>query len=417
MTRLRSPSSSTSGPPSGAPPDRRASTVFALKIALTVCTITACALAVPNMVFGASGSAAQQPPSDSTTQQEPVAAAARPDNESPSEGSLLFTLPWGSGEGEVGLARPVEGLTRGPEALAVAGDGRMAVLDSVNRRVLFLDGRGQCVDAAEVPLAEPRFLAVDDERLYVLDCDADRLLVTMDWSGATVATAALPELPDVVTGLFATSEGACVEVIHNEAFLVAGTLQAAATAVPTETAAERSAKITPASLHRLTGRPIGHDIYEVMEMAFTPDTGARLTFYDVDKDTLVAKQWAHFAQPLAPGHELEHLVSVDGDGDGGLIVGARILDRGPKAQRRASLALTRLASDGHGRAGLHAPVGVKASDVLLLGDSSYAYLGRPYVVAPDGRILQPLGSDGGYSVFVHSFGHEESSDRPMEVQP
>ena len=60
----------------------------------------------------------------------------------PSVGVHLVTLPWGSGPGAVGLARPLDGLARGPEALAVAPDGRIAILDSVNRRVVTLDSSG-----------------------------------------------------------------------------------------------------------------------------------------------------------------------------------------------------------------------------------------------------------------------------------
>ncbi len=379
MTRLRSPSATSAGAPRGAPPERRPSTVLALKIALGVCTIAACALAVPNMVFGAGES------------------GPRPDGRPPSESSPLFTLPWGDGEGQVGLLRPVEGLTRGPEALAAAADGRMAVLDSVNRRIVFLDRLGEYVGTAEVPLAEPRFLAVDDERVYVLDCDADRLLVTMDWSGVVLATMPVPEFPDLITGLFATSEGACVEVAHDVVLLMDG--------------ARRS------SSRGLAGRPVGHALDEVVELAFAPGAEARLTVYSVDKSTLTGRQRAHFAQPLAPGYELEHVVSVDGDGNGGLIVGARISDRGAGAERRASLVLTRLAAGRNGQGGLHAPVDVGASDVLLLADSSYAYLGQPYVVTPGGRVLQPIGSDAGYSVFVHSFDRAGSPGRIMEVQP
>ena len=59
------------------------------------------------------------PPSGTLAEEQPAAL--------PSAGSVLVTLPWGSGEGQVGLMRVDEGLTRGPEALAVAPDGRIAV--------------------------------------------------------------------------------------------------------------------------------------------------------------------------------------------------------------------------------------------------------------------------------------------------
>ena len=139
-----------------------------------------------------------------------------------SAGSLLVTLPWGSGEGQVGLARPVEGLTRGPEALAVAPDGRIAVLDSVNRRVLFLDaarpGDGYGSGAARrAALPRRRRRPALRARLRRRPAAGHaRLERRRLWHAGRC-----PNLPDVVTGLFATSRGPCVEVAHDSVFLVA----------------------------------------------------------------------------------------------------------------------------------------------------------------------------------------------------
>jgi len=38
-------------------------------------------------------------------------------------------------------------------------------------------------------------------------------------------------------------------------------------------------------------------------------------------------------------------------------------------------------------------------------------VGQPYVVAPDGRVLQPVAGEDGYSIIVHAFPEAE------EVQP
>jgi hypothetical protein len=48
---------------------------------------------------------------------------------------------------------------------------------------------------------------------------------------------------------------------------------------------------------------------------------------------------------------------------------------------------------------------------LTLSDSPFAYLGQPYVVAPDGHIFQPVGSEAGYTIVVYSLPATE------EVQP
>jgi hypothetical protein len=418
MLRSRPPSLPTDGSPrlghllsrTGSPaetrPGRRPATALRLTVAVGLCTLVASAISVPSLVLGAEGSGAQN-----------AAAAVQRHSDAPSTGMLLVTLPWGDGAGQVGLVRPVEGLTRGPEALAVAPDGRIAVLDSVNQRVLFLDAEGRCTGCAAVSLAEPRFLAVDDDRLYVLDCDADRQVVTLDWTGAPLSAASLPELPDVVTGLFATPEGPCVEVAHDSSFLVAAPLVASAELESDGSADERGASPAHASLRALAGRPVDPHLDRVVKVSYAPGQKARIRVFTVDKSTLESTERADFKQPLAPGHDLEHLVSVDGDGDGGLIVGARLLDPGPKDDGHASLVLTRLAARKNGARAVDGLAEVRVSDMLLLADSPYAYLGQPYAVAPDGRVLQPIGSDSGYSIFVHTFAAADTSNVATEVQP
>ncbi len=54
------------------------------------------------------------------------------------------------------------------------------------------------------------------------------------------------------------------------------------------------------------------------------------------------------------------------------------------------------------------------TDTLTLSDSPFAYLGQPYVVAPDGRIFQPVGSDAGYAILVHSLPVTAATE---EVRP
>ncbi|MBN1631152.1 MAG: hypothetical protein JW990_15435 [Thermoleophilia bacterium] len=367
---------------------RRPTTVLRLTVAVALCAVVTCAVSVPSLVFGAEGG----PP-----QGRGAPAAASRHSDSPSPGLLLVTLPWGSGEGQVGLVRPAEGLTSGPEALAVAPDGRIAVLDSVNHRVLLLDSQGRDTAAVTISLAEPRFLAVDDERLHILDCDADRQAVTIDWTGAVLDTTPLPDLPDVVTALFATPEGPCVEVAHDSSLLVHPS--------------------THASPRALAGRPVDAHLEQVAKVSYAPGKSARIRIFHVDRGTLASTQKGDFRQSLAPGRDLDHLVSVDGDGHGGLIIGARLLDKGLKDDGDASIILTRLTADKNGSPVLNGPTDVRPGDELLLADQSYAYVGRPYVVAPDGRVLQPVAGDDGYSIFVHSFAGADTADATVEVQP
>ena len=95
-------------------------------------------------------------------------------------------------------------------------------------------------------------------------------------------------------------------------------------------------------------------------------------------------------------------MSIDGDGDGGVIIGARLLDVGAGAAE-ASLVLTRLASTaGRGPATSDgaAASGRRCASVVSRrrppDDSTpsahrfaFAYLGQPYVVAPDGASSSP----------------------------
>jgi hypothetical protein len=239
----------------------------ALAVTLGVCILAASALIVPSLVFGADRPGAL--------------ASAASKLAAPAE-SVLATLPWGSGYGQVGLRQPAEGLTQGPEALAVAPDGRIAVLDSVNQRLVLLDAVANVVGTTPVALAEPRFLAVDNDKLYVLDCDTDRQLVVFAWDGALLRTMALPPLTDVVTGLFATSEGPSVEIAHEDAFLVSEPPQAVAT-VGSNTAglatSQRAAtvahrgKLAPASLRELAGRPLDADLGRVARVTFKARPG------------------------------------------------------------------------------------------------------------------------------------------------
>ena len=380
-----------------------------LMLAIGLCALAASALCVPASAFG-TNAAAKTGAETHARDTDRVSAIEK------SVGTALVTLPWGDGDGQVGLERPAEGLTRGPEALALAPDGRIAVLDSVNKRVMLLDAEGEPTGALATPLAEPRFLAVDDDLLYVLDCDADRQLLTLDWNGVTVDTVTLPELSDVVTGLFATSEGPCVEVAHESVFLVDGTDETATMddqdeeLIGSEIAAAGMDWRERASLRPLAGRPLHSDLSQVVKVTFRPGDGVRVRSFRVDRQSLVPSQTKSFSPPLASGRAVEHLVSVDGDGRGGLIVGARLLDTADSRGSEDSLVLQRMTSAGasHDDGG---------ADTLLLSASSLAYLGQPYVVAPDGRIFQPVASEDGYSILLHTFAGAGTSDETEEVQP
>jgi hypothetical protein len=446
MTRSRPPSRLPGAPRPGGPffggglrgPSpcaiwTKTATHLRLVVAISLCILAGCALFVPGLVLGA------EEPANSLAE-PPALVLETPDTEPPASevaaadvaadaavdataGTLLITLPWGSGDGQVGLRAPAEGLTQGPEALAVAPDGRVAVLDSVNRRVLFLDPAGQVAGSAAVPLTQARFLAVDDERLYVLDCDTDRRLAVLDWSGSSLGFLALPGLPDVVTGLFATVRGPCVEVAHRDTYLVSATGQAGSAAGLATAGSQAQANGTPAkpaqcSLRALAGRPMDRALGWVANVTFSPGQNPRVRSFNVDKADLKPTKTDEASPSVASGRAIEHLVSVDGDGKGGLIIGARLLEPEMRDGRPAYLVLSRLAAAGAGApAGAISDKTAGAMDTMFLVESSFAYLGMPYVVAPDGRVFQPSASDAGYSIYVHAFSGEETGAATREVQP
>ena len=412
MVRLRPPCRSAGAPHRRSVFSRNRVTAPTLVVTLGVCILAAGAFIVPSLVFGAD---------------RPGALASAAVELAASTESVLVTLPWGSGDGQVGLRKPTEGLTQGPEALAVAPDGRIAVLDSVNHRLMLLNAAAAVAGKVSIALREPRFLAVDNDKLYVLDSDADRQLAAFAWDGTLLGTVTLPELTDVVTGLFATCEGPCVEVAHESAFLVGDPAQTVATAGPgaaglvagqrAAAAADRG-KPNPASLRELAGRPLDADLGRVARVTFKPEQGMNIRSREVDKPSLEAGPPLDLTPSLAPGRTIDHLVSVDGDGKGGFIVGARLAEPDVRSGVPRSLTLTRLASSMAGSSTAAAPsVATGPDDVLLLAESSFAYLGQPYVVAPDGRIYQPVGSGAGYSIVVHAFAEGDSATNGQEVQP
>jgi hypothetical protein len=319
-----------------------------------------------------------------------------------SAGRLLVTLPWGDGPGQVGRARAEEGLTRGPEALAVAPDRRIAILDSVNSRLVLLASDGSFTGTFPVDLSQPRFLAVDDELLYVLDADTDRRLVSLDWQGAVAHEADIPVLSDVVTGLFSTDDGPCIEVAHDGAYLVALSDGKGPGKV-----AKRGAL---AALREIPGRPIDRKLEKAAKATFNRERGLNLKSFRVDKKSLRATHTESVSPTPPAGRDIEHVVSLDGDGRGGLIVGARILRQRGGGAGEPSLLVGRL--PGGGENGATAGLLI---DTLMLDDCPFAYLGQPYVVGPDGRVYQPVGSDSGYAIQVHSL--PAAAGAAKEVRP
>ena len=446
MIRKRCPREFGRSHPVGAGPIARvgAPPLIALACALALLGLLLCAFFVPGFVLRAEADSIDPPAQTAPTQPmptqtvptqsappdpgavepapgdpslaepapvEPAGDEPAPVDPAPIEqppGRALATLPWGHGIGQVGLARAQEGLTRGPEALAVAPDGRIAILDTVNLRLVLLAADGSLARNIPVDLSEPRFLAVDDSTIYVLDADADHELLSLNWQGSELRDARMPAFDDVVTGLFATDRGPCLEVAHNDVFLIDFKDDGKKAAV------RRGPGGRPAlaALRVLAGRPVDRDLSKVVKASFKADHGVRLKRAKIDKTNLKELQSQEIAPAFPGGVAVEHLVSMDGDGRGGLLIGARLLSGQGQTKKAPPLVIGRVAGD------LDNPLTVPAmTDVLTLLDSSFAYLGQPYVVAPDGRVFQPVGSEAGYAIMIYTVPSVTFAAPPVEVQP
>ncbi len=303
-----------------------------------------------------------------------------------SYGTLLVRLPWGDGPGQVGLAAPKEGVTRGPEALAVRPDGSVVLLDSVNRRLLVLDPRGTVTATLPVPLASPRFLAVDDERAFVLDADEDHRMVALDAEGHVAEDVSIARADEPVTGLFVRAGRPLLETGHGRV-----------TEVPDAPSRERAAvaggppAAAPVALDSLApaaGRPAaGQWLSARFAPGTTPSVEVRGPTGAIQRRSL----------PLDPALPIEHLVALGGDDRGRVVVGARLLARGPAEERGEPAFLV-----GRWETGARG-ASPNVTDSLLLPESHFAEVGEPFVVAPDGALYQPFPEASGLSILVHRF--------------
>ena len=294
-----------------------------------------------------------------------------------SPGAPLFTLPWGEGPGQVGLLHRPDHESRGPEAFAVAPDGRLAVLDSVNNRILLLTTTGDTSATIALDLAAPRFLAADDNNVFVLDADDDLRLLSYSWQGEPLSDVSVGPFEDPVTALLVSDQGeALIETNHEHV------------AAPPDLGRGRPAG--PGT----RGRPAkaggaGRSLSARM------GPGGRPQVEDSDLGRGQHRGWSVAVR--GRDRMIDHVVSLDSDDRGGVILGVR-LTTVPSDDDTAVAAST----TGTDPASLLLSRLDDPSRTLLLRDGERAYLGPPYVVAPSGLIYQPLATDEGYCMVTHT---------------
>jgi hypothetical protein len=314
------------------------------------------------LVVGATGKAVADTQPGEPVAQDPLASATLelPSQDERSPGRPFAALPWGEGEGEVGLAGAQEGLTRGPEALGVDTRGRVTVLDSVNHRLLLLDSEGRMSAAAPLPLREPRWLAVEDEALYVLDSDADRRLVALDRTGALLFERDVPLPEEPVTAFFARQGRIFVEVLHEAVFEL---LPDGKAAFILREQRGRPADARGAGRIQVTMRPGGPLLLQTAESA---EASVRETRVDMPRP-------------------VEQVLSLDADRQGRVALGFL-------AEGDEDILLARL------------PVAREPVHTLRLENrAGKIHLGPLYHLGADGHVYQPEASEEGYVIRVHEF--------------
>jgi hypothetical protein len=334
-----------------------------------------------------------------------------------SAGRELARLPWGEGSGSVGLREAHEGLTSGPQALAVALDGRVAVLDTINRRVVCLSADGIPEAHLALPLQEPRFLAVTNDRLYVLDADTDRTLVELDWMGRVLAEHRVPDTELPISAIFVDSGTIQIETGHNNMFELtparspgraAGLQEGHAQGRPLPDPARnaRGAAAGAPAARDTTGSPHPDGPPGVRRAA----THARAAYGKGERPvvSLLRDDGSAAADvQIQTQTRIEHLVALAGDSHGGLILGCRLLEEHNsktavgQGGRPPALLLIRFQVPDDSETAFPG-----AGSSLLVADHAFADVGEPLVIAPSGLIYQPLAGPDGYRIIVHDINQE-----------
>lgn len=143
-------------------------------------------------------------------------------------GRVVATFGWGSGEGQLGRERPVEGNPEAPMSLTVDAKGTTWVLDSVNKRLTRVDRAGRLLPSVGLPLQAPQDLALArDGTILVIDRLVDRSIVVLGPDGNLRG-----ELPllgkgmiegGAATGIFTVGDSVFVERTHGDSVRVGST--------------------------------------------------------------------------------------------------------------------------------------------------------------------------------------------------
>lgn len=125
----------------------------------------------------------------------------------------------------MGRERPREGNAEGPLSLGVGPDGKLVVLDQVNKRLVVSRPDGTPEKAVKLPARTPEDIApAKDGKVAVLDRTHDKAVTIVDGDGNALGKLPLaPELidkPGAVTGVFVDGDDVYAERKHGACILL-----------------------------------------------------------------------------------------------------------------------------------------------------------------------------------------------------
>lgn len=131
---------------------------------------------------------------------------------------VVLQASWGEGPGEIGRLLPQEASAEGPMSFAVDRDGRVAILDQVNGRVVVF-ARGEDAQTVALPTNTYQDIAIEPSGgLVLMDRLVSRALLFLSSRGEVRHQVQLEGVGvrdgGSVTALFARPDGAWVEVDH-----------------------------------------------------------------------------------------------------------------------------------------------------------------------------------------------------------
>ena len=287
---------------------------------------------------------------------------------------VLLRASWGEATGQFGkrdqASRP------GPMSLTVGDDGRIYVLDQVNRRVQRFEQSGERLSSIPLPSNAIDDIVVVKDAIWALGWQASKLeLIQVDFDGAIVARGALHPSLTLPTGLFVRGSDIWLEVKHEWTYRVV----------------ENGRLTDPANLPpRVLGRPDRHRDDDRLRL-----TAARVGSHQAAIASKAQSGALKTVFQVTTNAPIVQLLELTTDQNGDLFL---------------ALATGQQNSDGRWSSFQRMMVVKRASGataVAMLAPTMATDYFRPLAVAKDGTIYQLQTTEGGVVIHRFRLGDEE----------